>query len=338
MSKPTSSLSTAISIRLPNDLLAIINEWALERGFVNTVGRSDKRGQPNLTAAITDLLRQATEDTGDRSPRKLSDSVIKDLEFAETRLVDRLSEGVSEQVKAAIAGQLDAFLSNLTERTVDVRDRLPVNKSLPAATTIAVPPIDKPTKDTPTEDTKTRIMKAVHRGFRSLGYNGIGVDGLAKEAGVTSGAFYGYFRSKEDAFIAAVIEGLDEYRAGIETFRQQNGEQWVTALADYYVGRQHRQNIACGCALPTLSPEVIRASDRVRHAYQTELLKLHRAIAAGLTAESETDQRDMAWAILSLLAGGLILARAVADEDLAEQISGAAHQATVSIANSFSLS
>lgn len=324
MSKPTSSLSTAITIRLPNDLLQSVSELALERGFINTSGRFDKRGQPNLSAIITDLLRQSVEAKTERSPSKLSDSVIEDLNSPDDRLVDRLTE----RVKEAIAEQLDAFLAELT---TDEMYRLPASRSLSAQTTAQT----KPT-DTTVEDTKTRIMKAINRGFRSRGYDGIGIDALAKDAGVTSGAFYGYFRSKEEAFLAAVIQGLNEYRAGVETFRQQNGEQWVAALADYYVGRQHRQNIACGCALPTLSPEVIRASDRVRSAYQTELVKLHGAIAAGLEAESETKKHDLAWAILSLLTGGLTLARAVAHEDLAVQISRAVHKATVAIATSFS--
>jgi AcrR family transcriptional regulator len=323
MGKSTSSISTAISIRLPNDLLQLISDLALERGFVNTSGRSDKRGQPNLSAAITDLLRQSIADTTERSSTQLSDSVIHHSNAPDDPLVERLTE----RIKEAIAGQLDAFLTKLA---TDERCQ-PATKSLPTAAIATVePPV------TTVEDTKTRILKAINRGFRSRGYNGVGVDTLAKEAGVTSGAFYGYFRSKEDAFLAAVIEGLGEYRASVERLRQQNGEQWVTALANYYVGRQHRQNLACGCALPTLSPEVIRASDRVRSAYQEELIKLHGAIAAGLEAEDETEQRDLAWAILSLLAGGLTLARAVAQEDLAEQISSAVHQATVAIANSLS--
>lgn len=321
MSKPTSSLSTAISIRLSNDLLQSISELALERGFVNTSGRLDKRGQPNLSAIITDLLRQAVEDSSERSPPQLSDSVIDNFESPEDRLVERLTE----RVKEAISVQLDAFL---TAQAAGGMYPLPAAKSLSTAAITTVEPAD-----TPGEDTKTRIMKAINRGFRSRGYNGVGIDALAKEAGVTSGAFYGYFRSKEEAFLAAVVKGLDEYRVGVETFRQQKGEQWVTALADYYVGSQHRRNIACGCALPTLSPEVIRASDRVRSAYQTELIKLHAAIAAGLKAESETEKHDLAWAVLSLLSGGLTLARAVAHEDLAEQIAHAVHQATVAIVN-----
>src|SRR2546425_2773958 len=61
---------------------------------------------------------------------------------------------------------------------------------------------------------KTKILHAIGRGFRRLGFGGVGVDGLAKEAGVTSGAFYGHFPSKAEAFKAAAVAGLVELRQG----------------------------------------------------------------------------------------------------------------------------
>jgi AcrR family transcriptional regulator len=73
------------------------------------------------------------------------------------------------------------------------------------------------------EDARTRILAAVGRGFRRLGYGGIGVDALAKEAGVTSGAFYGHFPSKADAFTASALAGLVELREGIERLRAKAG-------------------------------------------------------------------------------------------------------------------
>lgn len=170
------------------------------------------------------------------------------------------------------------------------------------------------------EDTKERILRAVSRGFRSRGYHGIGVDTLAKDAGVTSGAF-----------LAAVVGGVDEYRAGIEAFRANHGANWIVALADYYVGRQHREDLACGCALPTLSPEVIRTDGWIRAAYQAELIKLNEAITAGLADGTTTKKRDTAWVILSLITGGVTLSRAVWDEALSEQIAAAIHEATIAI-------
>jgi TetR/AcrR family transcriptional regulator, transcriptional repressor for nem operon len=342
MGKPTSALTTAISIRIPNDLLNAVAEHALSNGLLNESGRLDKRGQPNLSAAVSNLLKQALEQSKPMiSPTagELSNSVsslqnqplaieltaiVSDqLGAIENRLVDRVCDAVTQQLKQ--------LLSHDNTPSADVIDDVHPARSHGEAEPKCEP---DPAQASPAkkEDTRDRILHAVSRGFRTRGYNGIGVDALAKDAGVTSGAFYGYFRSKEDAFLAAVVDGIDEYRAGIESLQANYGANWSVALADYYVGRKHREDLACGCALPTLSPEVIRSDQRVRSAYQAELIKLNAAIAAGLATGTETEKRDTAWVILAVLAGGVTLARAVWDELVAEQIAAAVHRATVEIA------
>jgi TetR/AcrR family transcriptional repressor of nem operon len=335
MGKPTSSLTTAISIRIPNDLLDAVANHASAQGLINESGRLDKRGQPNLSAAVSNLLKQAldqSESTASPDPSKLSDSVSSlqgqpleiSLQEFEHRLTDRLRD--------AVAQQLNQFLSHYNAVSPGIEnDDIKASKfnSEAEASCESNPTVDPQEIK---EDTRERILHAASRGFRSHGYNGIGVNTLAKDAGVTSGAFYGYFRSKEDAFLATVVDGLEEYRAGIKAFQAHHGTDWSVALADYYVGRKHRQDLACGCALPTLSPEVIRSDRRVRSAYQTELIKLNDAVAAGLLTGTATEKRDTAWVILSVLAGGVTLARAVWDEALAEQIATAVHHATVAVA------
>ncbi|MBW4521035.1 MAG: TetR/AcrR family transcriptional regulator [Scytolyngbya sp. HA4215-MV1] len=321
MGKPTSSLTTAISIRIPNELLDAVADYAESQGLINQSGRLDKRGQPNLSAAVSDLLKQALEQS-DSNAGKLSDSVSSlqnqplkvELADMENRLIDR--------VRDAVAQQLHQFLEqyNIANDSVEeTNDLAESNGDTNSA-------LEK-------EDTKDRILQAASRGFRSLGYNGIGVNTLAKDAGVTSGAFYGYFRSKEDAFLATVVDGLAEYRANIKAFQADYGADWVVALADYYMGRKHRLDLACGCALPTLSPEVIRADRRVRSAYQTGLLKLNNAIASGLIPGTAVEKQSTAWVILSVLVGGLTLARAVWDEAISEQISTAVHDVAITLAS-----
>ncbi len=330
MGKPISSLTTAITIRLPNELLESIGSYAEAKGLINQSGRLDKRGQPNLSAAVSTLLKQALEQAEQPItpvPDKLSDSVIflsrqPDMDFAE------LESRLIERVRETVAQQLDQFLVHSKGAGVEIAV---TSDSANGQSDSNTDPASGSQAET--EDTRDRILHAASRGFRSHGYNGIGVNTLAKDAGVTSGAFYGYFRSKEDAFIAAVTDGLAEYRTNIKAFQTNYSDNWVVALADYYVSRQHRQNLACGCALPTLSPEVVRADRRVRAAYQSELVKLNETVATGLPMGTATDNQSTAWVILSLLAGGLTLARAVWDEVLAEQISVAIHDAATAISS-----
>ena len=179
---------------------------------------------------------------------------------------------------------------------------------------------------------RERILEAAGRGFRLRGYGGIGVDGLAKEAGVTSGAFYGHFRSKEEAFQAAVTAGIDDFRAGVEHFRAENGTDWVQVFARWYLGRAYIEDIAGSCALPSLSPDVVRSDDGVRRAYEAELKKLAEAVAAGLPAASVEQKAQDAWVFLALLAGGVTLARAVEDEELAKKIADSVRDAVIGLA------
>lgn len=171
------------------------------------------------------------------------------------------------------------------------------------------------------QQTAANILAAAERGFRLGGYGGVGVDGLAQEAGVTSGAFYKHFPSKVAAFDAAVVAGLQHYERNIESFQSGSGDAWLIALTDYYLGRSHREDIGGGCVVPGLSGEVARSTEEVRRDYQQGIERVADKVEAGLPAADGDERRRRAWAILAILAGGVILSRAVHDEAVAEEIS-----------------
>jgi len=184
------------------------------------------------------------------------------------------------------------------------------------------------------EESRTRIVDAAGRGFRMHGYAGIGVDGLAREAGVTHGGFYGHFGSKAEAFRAAVVAGLQELRVGVEAVRAEQGAGWIGAFAAFYMGRKRTCNLADACTLPSLSVEIERSDPAARAAYQTELLRVMEAVAAGLPGGTDAERTARAWVLLSLLTGGVTLARAVPDQAVAEQIATAIQKAASIFTNS----
>jgi len=169
------------------------------------------------------------------------------------------------------------------------------------------------------EETRRRMLEAAGRAFREQGYGGIGVDGLAKAAGVTSGAFYRHFPSKAEAFRAVVVAGLDRLRQGVELFRRR-GDDWFGAFARYYLGPERRRDVPGGCTLPSLSTEVGRAGPAARRDYQVELERVAATLADGLPG---APTREAAWPLLAQLVGAVVLARAVEDEALAAEIAQA---------------
>lgn len=185
------------------------------------------------------------------------------------------------------------------------------------------------------EQTRARILDAANQSFRSNGYAGTGVDGIAKAAGVTSGAFYAHFGSKDGAFAAALASGMDEVIDSIPNFQREFGPAWVGAFADYYLGEAHRNDLACGCAMTTLSPEVARADPDMHTAYEAKMNQIVGLIADGLGGNSKKVRHAQAWAMLSTLIGGLTLSRAVANPDIANGIAAAARTAAVAASEAF---
>ena len=173
------------------------------------------------------------------------------------------------------------------------------------------------------EEAKARILAAVGRGFRKRGYGGIGVDGLAKEAAVTSGALYGHFPSKEAAFKEAVMAGLDELRAGIEALRAEHGVKWIEIFVDFYLGYKRTCELGESCTLQSLTPEVQRADSETKTAYEARMKQVAHAVADGLAGADPGDRLQRAWALLAILTGGVTLARAVEDQAISDTIAAA---------------
>ena len=124
------------------------------------------------------------------------------------------------------------------------------------------------------EEVRNRILQAASRSFKKGGYSGIGVDGLAKEAGVTSGAFYVHFKSKAEAFKASVVEGLEEVQHTLISLKKEHGTKWWTEFASIYMGQKRTCDLNKSCAMQSLTPEVGRFDDEAKMLYENELQKI----------------------------------------------------------------
>ncbi|MBG6144983.1 AcrR family transcriptional regulator [Labrenzia sp. EL_142] len=173
-------------------------------------------------------------------------------------------------------------------------------------------------------ETQKSLLSAASRSFRSKGYAGVGVDGIARAAGATSGAFYSHLGSKDGAFLAALELGLDEVIETVPDYQRRYNSSWPEAFARYYLGSTHRRDLACGCAMTALSPDVVRSNDETRELYEHKMKTIVELIAKGLEGESDDKRLIKAWAFLSILIGALTTSRAMASEDQADAIASAA--------------
>ncbi|HKX30734.1 MAG TPA: helix-turn-helix domain-containing protein [Blastocatellia bacterium] len=184
---------------------------------------------------------------------------------------------------------------------------------------------------------RRQILDSAARLFRTHGYEGVGVDAIMAETGLTAGGFYAHFPSKEALFAEAVALTLEQSAArrrlrgrSVGATRRQSQANPLAKLIDGYLSRAHRDGVADGCPLPALTPDVARSGPATREGYERELRQLLAELETWLP-DGSTPQRDRAWALIAECVGGLMLSRAVNDEQLSDQILRACRQAAAKI-------
>ncbi|MEW6736345.1 MAG: TetR/AcrR family transcriptional regulator [Acidobacteriota bacterium] len=170
------------------------------------------------------------------------------------------------------------------------------------------------------EKTHRRILKAASRAFRENGYVGTGIDAVMKDAGLTPGGFYSHFDSKEALLaetIAVTVERTKELLlAGLE---EHEGLDWLQEVVRRYLSRQHRDMAADGCPLPAFTSDISRCGDLAKESFENQFRSLLSEIE-GKLPDNGISARDRAIATIALCIGGLMLARAVKDPTLSDQI------------------
>src|SRR4051794_21697655 len=113
--------------------------------------------------------------------------------------------------------------------------------------------------------TRRRIVETAGRRFKRDGIDGSGIGTLMADAGLTRGAFYAHFASKEDLVATTVADQLREQREGISaSLRDPAG---VERLVRAYLSPQHRDRREHGCPSAALLDEIGRCTDATRQAY-----------------------------------------------------------------------
>lgn len=174
--------------------------------------------------------------------------------------------------------------------------------------------------------TRQRILEAAGKGFRRGGFGGVGVDGLAKEAGVTSGAFYVHFDSKASAFRESVVQGMTDLNEGVRQCQIQHGPDWWPVFVRFYLTTRRTCDLSESCALQSLPPEVARSDESSRSAFEAELLKVAATVVSGPASIDAPTDVEAAWVALATLVGAVTMARAVNSPALGKRIAAAAEK------------
>jgi TetR/AcrR family transcriptional regulator, transcriptional repressor for nem operon len=163
-----------------------------------------------------------------------------------------------------------------------------------------------------------KILKEAARLFRERGFAGAGVAEIMKAAGLTHGAFYAHFPSKEALEAEAVECALAQLDRRVETPAAEKSDP-KRAFVDSYLSAAHRDHPGSGCAIAALGPEIARDS-AARKPFTQRVKHLIDGMASRFQWKPKSAARRNAIHLLSAAIGALVLARAVDDPHFSDEI------------------
>jgi TetR/AcrR family transcriptional regulator, transcriptional repressor for nem operon len=182
---------------------------------------------------------------------------------------------------------------------------------------------------------RQKIINSAARLFREKGIGSTGIDSITGDAGLTHGAVYSQFGSKEAIAIEAIRLALrDSKRRWIRTVERRGNKKIFPAIVESYLSERHRDEPGRGCLVAALAADVAREPRGVRDAFTEEFKESWKFLSALLGSEDNSLSEEDTLAAFSFMAGAMILARAVSDDALSERILKAAAKRIVGCAKS----
>jgi TetR/AcrR family transcriptional repressor of nem operon len=174
-------------------------------------------------------------------------------------------------------------------------------------------------------ETRAALTRTAARLFRERGIDGVGVAEISKAAGLTHGALYGQFPSKQALVAEALAHGMAASQAYM-TAPKPHGAPTLSDQLDLYLALDHRDNLADGCAMAALASDIARQDKVVSARLAVGFEQMVGSVQAALEPTTlSADDRMRALTIVAAMIGGVAMARAAAKSrpDLSDEIMAA---------------
>jgi TetR/AcrR family transcriptional regulator, transcriptional repressor for nem operon len=175
-------------------------------------------------------------------------------------------------------------------------------------------------------ENRQTVINVASRLFRERGFDGIGLKDLMEGAGLTQGAFYKQFASKEDLAAQASRRALESASRRWSAAAAENPKDPLGAVIAFYLSEGHRKEKMDGCPIVALGSDAARQGSNVKASFEAGI-KTHLEVLGRLIADIDgkgPKGKRKAMAILSTMVGALTLSRVVNDPNLARAFLDAA--------------
>jgi TetR/AcrR family transcriptional repressor of nem operon len=173
------------------------------------------------------------------------------------------------------------------------------------------------------QETRTRIIKSARRLFNRNGFADVTIGEIMSEAGLTHGGFYKHFAAKEDLYSVAVLEFIrseePEPWQAKHIDPKAKGPDLALMILDAYLSKDHYKDREASCPMIALPSDVARNNAAVKKAFR-EVMEMMVGVFAANLQPTGRPARERALALVALAVGGMVLARAIDDKPLSDEI------------------
>jgi TetR/AcrR family transcriptional regulator, transcriptional repressor for nem operon len=166
--------------------------------------------------------------------------------------------------------------------------------------------------------TRQRIIERAGRRFKRDGIDGSGISTLMSDAGLTNGAFYAHFESKDDLVANVVADQLHTQVNSYATLRP--GREGLEDFVREYLSPEHRDNPGEGCPSAALLDEIGRCGDGAKDSYTDGARAIVEELAARLAPADPQSARGKAIGLFAMAVGTLQLSRALSDRRFSDEV------------------
>ncbi len=169
--------------------------------------------------------------------------------------------------------------------------------------------------------THSTILQSAARLLLQKGISGARVLDVMKGAGLTVGGFYAHFTSKEALVDDALLKTATQMRAQLfAKLDEKPAASRAEVVLKRYLSAAHRDAGAIGCPLPAVVGEVATTAPEHAPALAVQVEQFADELAGHLPSDAPLSKRQIALAFVSLMFGGLTLARALRGTALSDDV------------------
>lgn len=168
--------------------------------------------------------------------------------------------------------------------------------------------------------TRERILESSFRLFTLKGFEGVTIDDLMSNCGLTRGAFYAHFASKAELYSEALKFAASSTRLASLKPEDTSDKQWLSLLLNAYLSLEHvKGERSLSCPLAFLATDINMQNEAIKAVYADVYYGMNRAILEYASSYSDCDEQDIL-SVTAMMIGAVAIARTLQNQDSIENL------------------